>query len=111
MKRMRNAYLTCSVALALGIAGLPAAIVNTELGRRSHRTYSSPMDIARSIFDSSSKVDTAMKAIIAAVLLGAATVTLAGIWQTIRGERNGLSLAGSGVFGLIGLLAALSVVM
>jgi hypothetical protein len=49
--------------------------------------------------------------IAAIVLLGAAAATLVGVWQTLRGERGGLELAASGIFGVVGLMAALTVVM
>jgi hypothetical protein len=33
------------------------------------------------------------------------------VWQTLRGERGGLELVASGIFGVVGLMAALTVVM
>jgi hypothetical protein len=67
--------------------------------------------MAAALFDGSSKAQAAMRVIAAAVLLGALAAALTGVWQTLRGERGGLELAASGVFGVVGLMAALSVVM
>ena len=103
----------------LGAAGLaaasawaaPAAIINKQLAARGHRTFATPADMASTLFDGSSNVQTAMEVIAAIVLLGAAAATLVGVWQTLRGERGGLELAASGIFGVVGLMAALTVVM
>jgi hypothetical protein len=51
-----------------------------------------------------------MRAMIAVVILGAAAATVAGVWQTVRGERGGVSLTLSGIYGLLGLMAALAVI-
>ena len=67
--------------------------------------------MASALFDGSSKAQTGVQVIAAVVLLGAAAATLAGVWQTLRGERGGLELTASGIFGVVGLMAALTVVM
>ena len=102
--------LAAGLALASACA-LPAAIINKQLAAHGHRTFSTPADMAAALFDGSSKAQGAMRVIAAAVLLGALAAALAGVWQTLRGVRGGLELAASGVFGVVGLMAALSVVM
>jgi cobalamin biosynthesis Mg chelatase CobN len=89
----------------------PWAIVNKQLASHDHATFATPADMAGALFDGSSKVTTALQVVAALVLLGATAATLAGVWQTMRGERGGVELAASGVFGVVGLMAALTVVM
>jgi hypothetical protein len=102
--------LAVAVAAASACAA-PAAIINKQLAARGHRTFATPADMASTLFGGSWKVQTAVQVIAAIVLLGAAAATLVGVWQTLRGERGGLELAASGIFGVVGLMAALTVVM
>jgi hypothetical protein len=97
--------------VAASVSAAPAAIVNKQLAARGHRTFATPADMATALFDGSSKVATAVQVIAAVVLLGALAATLAGVWQTLRGERGGVEIAASGIFGVVGLMAALTVVM
>jgi hypothetical protein len=108
--RGSGASLLAALAAACAWAA-PAAIINKQLAARGHRTFATPADMASALFDGSSKVQTAVQVIAAIVLLGAAAATLAGVWQTLRGERGGLELTASGIFGVVGLMAALTVVM
>jgi hypothetical protein len=96
---------------ALGACAGPWAIVNKQLASHDRATFATPADMAGALFDGSSKVTTALQVIAALVLLGAGAATLAGVWQTMRGERGGVELAASGVFGVVGLMAAMTVVM
>ena len=89
----------------------PAAILNKKLAERGRETFATPGEMAGSLFGGSAKANTALSVISALVLLGAAAVTVAGVWQIVRGERGGLELAASGVFGLVALMAAMAVVM
>jgi hypothetical protein len=91
--------------------GAPAAIVNKQLARRGHETFATPAEMAGVLFDGSTRVSTAFQVITSLVLLGAVAATLAGVWQLVRGERGGLALTASGAYGVLGLIAALSVVM
>jgi hypothetical protein len=111
VRRLTIACLVIVGAVAIATAGPAAAIVNKQLRDRKHQTFTSPAKLGHEIFDGSSKVKRAFNALIAASLLGAGAAVLAGAWQTMRGERGGLALTSSGMLGLIGLLAALSVVM
>jgi hypothetical protein len=88
-----------------------AAIINKLLADRGRETFGSPADMARAVFDGSSKVDVALRVIAALVLAGAAAAVVAGVWRTARGADGGVELAASGVFGVVGLMAAMSVVM
>ena len=102
---------------ALGLAGAalgweqPAAIVNKLLAERGRRRFATPADMAGTLFDGSAKVDVALRVMAALVLLGAAAATVGGVWRIARGADGGLQLAASGVFGVLGLMAALTVVM
>jgi len=87
------------------------AIVNKQLTDRGRGAFATPADVANALFDGSSKVATALSALAALVLLGAVLATVAGIWQVFRGERGGLELAASGVFGVIVLTVGVTVVM
>jgi hypothetical protein len=102
--------LAAGVAVASACAA-PAAIINKQLAARGHRTFATPADMATALFDGSSKAQAALRVVAAIVLLGAIAATLAGVWQTLRGQRGGLELTASGVFGVAGLMAALTVVM
>jgi hypothetical protein len=97
--------------VAASVSAAPAAIVNKQLAARGHRTFATPADMATALFSGSSKVATAVQVIAAVVLLGALAAMLAGVWQTLRGERGGVEIAASGIFGVVGLMAALTVVM
>jgi hypothetical protein len=88
-----------------------AAIVNKLLADRGRETFASPADMARAVFEGSSKIDIALRLIAALVLAGAAAAVVAGVWRTARGADGGVELAASGVLGVVGLMAALSVVM
>ena len=89
----------------------PGAIVNKLLAERGRRRFATPADMAGALFDGSAKVDLALRVIAALVLLGAAAATVGGVWRIARGADGGLELAASGVFGVLGLMAALTVVM
>jgi len=102
--------LLVAVAAVSALSG-PWAIVNKQLTAHGHATYVTPTDMAGALFHGSSRVQTALQVIVAFVLLGALAATIAGVWQTIRGERGGLEMTMSGVVGMIGLMAALTVVM
>ena len=91
--------------------GAPAAIVNKQLARRGQETFATPAEMAGVLFDGSTRVSTALQIITSLVLLGAVAATLAGVWQLVRGERGGVALTASGAYGVLGLIAALSVVM
>ena len=58
-----------------------------------------------------SRIATVLEVMTAFVLLGALVTLLVGIGQMLRGSRGGLELVGSGAFGLIGLIAAMTVIM
>lgn len=88
-----------------------AAIVNKLLADRGRRTFATPADMARALFDGSSKVDLAFQVIVAAVMLGATAATVGGVWRMARGADGGFELAASGAFGVLGLIAAMTVVM
>jgi hypothetical protein len=88
-----------------------AAIVNKLLADRGRETFASPADMARAVFEGSSKIDIALRLVAALVLAGAAAAVVAGVWRTARGADGGVELAASGVLGVVGLMAALSVVM
>ena len=111
MSRARVAWPLAAAVAAGTACAAPAAIINKQLAARGHRSFGTPADMATALFDGSSKVQTAMQVIAAVVLLGALAATLAGVWQTVRGERGGLELTASGIFGVVGLMAALTVVM
>ena len=103
------------VAAALAVAGAscaqPAAIVNKLLADRGRQTFATPREMVRTVFDGSSKVDVAFQVVAALVLLGTVTVVVRGVWQLARGADGGFELVAGGVFGLLGLMAALTVVM
>lgn len=90
---------------------MTAAIVNKLLADRGRETFASPADMARAVFEGSSKIDIALRLVAALVLAGAAAAVVAGVWRTARGADGGVELAASGVLGVVGLMAALSVVM
>ncbi|MDQ3768235.1 MAG: hypothetical protein M3370_01975 [Actinomycetota bacterium] len=98
-------------AATLTMAGQPGAIINKQLADRGRDPFATPADIANALFDGSSTVGTALRVLTALVLLGAVLATVAGIWQVFRGERGGLELAASGVFGVIVLLIGVTVIM
>jgi hypothetical protein len=111
LSRAPAAWPLVAALPAASACAAPGAIINKQLASRGHRTFGTPADMAAALFDGSSKVETAMQVIAAVVLLGALAATLAGVWQTVRGERGGLELTASGIFGVIGLMAALTVVL
>jgi hypothetical protein len=90
---------------------LTAAIINKLLADRGRDTFATPADLARAVFGGSPRVDLAFRVIAAFVLMGAIAATVAGVWRTARGVDGGFELAASGVFGVVGLMAAMSVVM
>ena len=100
--------LLCAAAAACGET---AAIVNKTLVAHGHRGFATPAGMADALFDGSVLVKTALWAIAAFVVLAALAALLAGAWQTIRGDRGGVELTLSGVFGVLGLMAAMTVVM
>jgi hypothetical protein len=111
LSRAPAAWPLAAAVAAASFCAPPAAIINKQLAARGHRTFATPADMATALFDGSSKAETAMQVIAAIVLLGALAATLGGVWQTLRGERGGLELAAGGVFGVVGLMATLTVVM
>lgn len=96
---------------AIAASEQPAAIVNKLLASRGRDTFATPAEMARAVFDGSPKVDVAFQVIAALVLLGAAAATVGGVWRIARGADGGFELAASGVFGVLGLMAAMTVVM
>ena len=111
---MSHLFARClALSGAAGLAGVAAlaAIVNKQLARRGHETFATPAEMAGVLFDGSTRVSTALQVITSLVLLGAVAATLAGVWQLFRGERGGFALTASGTYGVVGLIAALSVVM
>ena len=103
--------LVLVAATKVAVAATPAAVINSQLARRGRRTFSTPGEMADTLFGASGRVDTAFRVIAALVLLGAAAALVSGVWRTARGQRGGVELAASGVFGVVGLMAALAVVM
>ena len=103
--------LALTGAAEIAAVAAPKAIINKQLGRRGHETFATPADMAGVVFDGSTRVSTALQVITSLVLLGAVAATLAGVWQLFRGERGGFALTASGAYGVVGLIAALSVVM
>jgi hypothetical protein len=89
----------------------PAAIINKLLADHGRDTFATPADMARTVFSGSSNVDVAFQVIAAVVLLGAVAAIVAGVWRIARGADGGFELAASGVFGMLGLMAAMTVVM
>jgi hypothetical protein len=96
---------------AIAASEQPAAIVNKLLTSRGRDRFATPAEMARAVFDGSSKVDVAFQVIAALVLLGAAAATVGGLWRIARGADGGFELAASGAFGVLGLMAAMTVVM
>lgn len=110
---MRGLLASALTVAGTAIAGseTPAAIVNKLLASRGRDTFATPADMARAVFDGSSKVDVAFQVIAALGLLGAIAATVGGVWRIARGADGGFELAASGIFGVIGLMAAMTVVM
>jgi hypothetical protein len=109
-----NGLLASSLAVAgslIAACEAPAAIINKLLANRGRDTFATPADMARAVFDGSSKVDVAFQIIAALVLLGAIAATVGGVWRIARGADGGFELAASGIFGVLGLMAAMTVVM
>lgn len=98
-------------ALAGASVLAPAAVINKALAERGHRTYATPADLASNLFSGSTHVSTAMQVITAFVLLLVFVAVLAGVWRILRGDRGGVELTASGIFGLLGLIAAVTVIM
>lgn len=90
---------------------LLGAIVNKVLSRHGRDTFATPADMAQAIFGDSARVSTALRTIVALVLIAAITATLAGAFRTMRGDRGGAALTLSGIYGLVGLMAAMTVVL
>jgi hypothetical protein len=88
-----------------------AAILNKLLAVRGHGGFSTPAELARAVLHGSGRLTVALQVLAAFVLLGTLAATLVGVWRLLRGERGGVELALSGVYGLVGLIAALTVVM
>jgi len=108
----RLSAITLALAGAtIAVWGQPAAIINRLLADRGRETFGTPADMARAVFDGSSKVDVAFQVIAALVLLGAVAAIVGGVWRIARGADGGFELAASGVFGVLGLMAAMTVVM
>jgi hypothetical protein len=96
---------------AIAASEAPAAIINKLLASRGRDTFATPADMARAVFDGSPKVDVAFQVIAALVLMGAIAATVGGVWRIARGAEGGFELAASGIFGVLGLMAAMTVVM
>ena len=111
MSRPPAPRLLAGALAALSLHAAPAAIVNKQLANSGQGTFATPVDLANEIFNGSSKVQAALGVLIALVLLGALAATVAGIWQVFRGQRGGLEVTASGVFGVIVLTVGLGVVM
>ncbi|MCP9491812.1 MAG: hypothetical protein MSC31_18345 [Solirubrobacteraceae bacterium MAG38_C4-C5] len=111
MTHLPAALVRPAAAATLTMAGELGAIINKQLVDRGRDPFATPADIANALFDGSSAVNTALRVLTALVLLGAVFATVAGIWQIFRGDRGGLELASSGVFGVIVLLVGVTVVM
>jgi hypothetical protein len=109
--RIFSALLIGAAASGSTSATSFAAVINSQLARRGRRTFATPGEMAGALFGESSRVDTAFRVLAAVVLLGAAAALVSGVWQTLRGERGGVERVAGGVFGVIGLMAALAVVM
>jgi hypothetical protein len=109
--RIVGALLLVTVAPVAASVTSSAAVINSQLARRGRPTFSTPGEMAGAVFGESSRVDTAFRVLAAAVLLGAAAALVSGVWLTLRGERGGVERAAGGVFGVVGLMAALGVVM
>jgi hypothetical protein len=88
-----------------------AAILNKLLAARGHGGFSTPAQIVAAVLHGSGRVTVALQVLATFVLLATLAVTFAGVWRLLRGERGGVDLALSGVYGLLGLIAALTVVM
>jgi hypothetical protein len=95
----------------IAMSGQPAAIINRLLADRGRETFATPAQMAQAVFDGSSKVDLAFQVIAALVLLAAIAAIVGGVWRIARGSDGGFELAASGVFGVLGLMAAMTVVM
>jgi hypothetical protein len=95
----------------IAASGQPAAIINRLLADRGRETFATPAQMAHAVFDGSSKVDLAFQVIAALVLLAAIAAIVGGVWRIARGSDGGFELAASGVFGVFGLMAAMTVVM
>ncbi len=89
----------------------PEAVINKQLKERGHGTFATPADLVSSLFSGSTHVATAMQVITAFVLLAVFGAAIAGMWRILRGDRGGVELTASGIFGLLGLIAAITVVM
>lgn len=109
--RIVTALLLVTVAPVATSLTRSAAVINSQLARRGRRTFSTPGEMVGAVFGESSRVDTAFRVLAAAVLVGAVAALVSGVWLTLRGERGGVERAAGGVFGLVGLMAALGVVM
>ena len=109
--RILNTLLLVAAAPVATFAAAPTAVINSQLARRGRRTFSTPGEMAGAVFGGSTRVDAAFRVLAAVVLLGAAAAVVSGVWQTLRGERGGVERAAGGVFGVVGLMAALAVVM
>lgn len=91
--------------------GVPAAVINKALADRGHGTFATPADLVNNLFSGSTHVATGMQVITAFVLLAALLAVIAGVWRIVRGDRGGVEVTASGIFGLVGLIAAITVVM
>lgn len=100
-----------TVVMAQGLARQPAAVVNRLLADRGRDTFATPADIAEALFGGSTKVVVALQSLAALTILGAVSATLVGVFQTLRGERGGVGLMLGGAYGLVGVMAALTVVL
>ena len=102
-----------AAALALVAAAQPAAIVNkatASAGRRDLR-FANPTEMAGELFGRSFNSHRTLSLIVAAVLLGALMALIVGMWRTLRGDREGVDIMLSGVYGLVGIMVAIGVVM
>lgn len=109
--RVMRTLLLAGGALAGASVLAPAAVINKTLAQRGHRTYATPADLANNLFSGSTHVSTAMQVITAFVLLLVFVAMIAGMWRMLQGDRGGVELTASGIFGLLGLVAAITVIM
>ncbi len=109
---MSLAPVAALTALAGSLMSDPtlAAVTNKLLANRGRRRFATPADMAGALFDGS-RVTVALRAIAALVLIGAVLATIVGIYRVASGSRGGIEMALSGVYGVLALVATMTVVM
>lgn len=111
MTRCRFRLATALLAIALPLTAWPYAVVGKLLSKRGASAPGNLNGLANMLFRDSSRVDVALRVVVALALLGALAALLVGVWMTVRGERSGIEVMLSGVYGIAGVMAALTVVM